>query len=201
MRGLAGELQHVVARALALEFERAAGARLQDEHGLRLSRLGANEIRRGHGSDLLITGDEDRQTVQYARAEVVGHDRGRVHAHDRPGEHVEAAGTAQDAVLGGEREAFERAVRPHRVLMVEQDDAGGAGAEAQAQVGGAVDLEQFRLGTEAVPQERGEVPSARGHGRLVVGRSLEGDDPFDVGEHVGQASLRLFDEVGRLGRG
>ena len=99
---------------------------------------------------------------------MVGHDRGGVHAHDRPGEHVEAAGTTEDPILCGERDPVESAVRPHRVLMVEQDDPGRPGAETQAHVGGAVDLEQLRLGAEAVLQQRCEVLCPGGHGLLVV---------------------------------
>src|SRR5699024_9939399 len=105
--------------------------------------------RGGQRAELRIAADEDRQALQGRLAEVVAQDRGRVHTHDRPGEHVEAAGPAQDAVVGGEGDALERSVRPYRVLMVEEDDAGRTGPEAQTQMGGALDLEQLRLGPGA----------------------------------------------------
>src|SRR5699024_7596096 len=168
MRGPAGEDEDVVARALALELERTAGARLHDEHGTRLGRLGADEIRGGQRAELLIAGDEDRQALQGRLAEVVAQDRGRVHTHDRPGEHVEAAGPAQDAVVGGEGDALERSVRPYRVLMVEEDDAGRTGPEATTPMGGALDLEQLGFGTESVGQQCGYVARRGGDGFSVA---------------------------------
>ena len=198
MGGPAREDEDVVARALALELERTAGARLHDEHGARLGRLGADELGGGQGADLLIAGDEDRQAFETRLAEVVAQDRGRVHTHDRPGEHVEAARPAQDAVVGGEGDALERSVRPHRVLVVEEDDAGRAGPEAQAQMSGALDLEQLGFGSEALTQQCGEVACTGGDGFSVARRSLGRDHALDIGEDVGQTLGGLSYEVGGL---
>ena len=86
--------------------------------------------------------------------------------HREPALHVEAAGSAEDPVGDDERVRRERAERPHRVV-VREDEHLRLAAEAPPQVGDAVDDDPLGIGAEQAGSDPGDDIGRAGDRRVV----------------------------------
>ncbi len=199
VRGPAGDPQRVERRALAARLDRpAVGGRLEDEDGRAVRGLLLDERARGRRADLLVAGDEDRDAVEVGA--LGPQRRERREGLDHPGEHVEAARSARDAVDHRPRQPLERADRPHRVLVAEQQHPPRARPEPPAQVGAAVDVEHLGPGAEGDLALGGDEGGPGPDGVPVRRRGLEPHEGLEVGQQVREGRREPVEPVARSGR-
>ena len=165
----AGVRRHTVrleperAHPLAARLQRAAGQRrLEHEHGLAVASLGFDQRARRAAAHFLVGGEQAAHPrAAQARARHVGGEDG----DEQTRLHVEGARPVQPPVPNLHRHAVDRAGRPHRVEVSEQQDLTIAGADrgpeviARCRCGQSLDpaadvLEQRGDGIGATPQRR-----------------------------------------------
>ena len=164
---LAGDLHRPVA-APALEHECRTGA----------LRLGLDEGAGGERAEFLVAGDEQAHALERGVALLQGGQG--VEGDEHAALHVVGAGTADDALDVGERQAADRAERPHGVVVADEDHAARALAEAPQHVRAALDGDDARSDAEQLGADAGEEVRRADERCRVRGRRFALDELLEL---------------------
>jgi hypothetical protein len=200
--GSADDPDPAVEEALAGRDDVAVRPRaLEDEAGIGPRRLLADVRRRGRRADLLVGVRDEDQVAEGKLAEHVADRCDRVQAGQQARLHVGHAGSAGHAVLDRERPLGRGPGIEHGVHVPDQQQVRSAAAgprsdDRVAERGVRADLDRCA----ELPHPGRHPPADLVDARFRVAPAVDVDQPFEVGQEVGQGRPDLGLDPGQLVR-